>query len=365
VKDGITGHYNAIALWYDTDSNPYPHISYRMDEGEGKGLWTAWKDPDPTCRLNPGWSLLPLDTSQEGRGAWTSIAIQQFTDPVGAWIHVSYTDIDPRDRMIFYSLRSQCDVRVTLETVDDQQDLGTFGTDIAVSPNDSTICIVYYDEIHGALKYAEKKYPSGPWKLVTVDDGGNVGKYPAIAIGSDGVRHVSYYDETNGNLKYATCPGNCTVPSSWFIGDVDATDDVGLFTEIAVDPFNRPHISYIDATNSSLKYAALIGFWRTITVDLANDFVASTSIGIGSGNSVHISYSDRTNNTLNYTNCYAGTNCTIDPTTWNKFPIPDSWDDVGLWNSIAVSDEDTVHISYSATHSLCSFRALKYAKGKP
>ena len=369
------GPYNAIGLWYDTHGNPYPRISYRVDEGIEKGLWYAWKDPDPLCRLNPGWSLLALDTSQDGRGAWTSIGIQQITDPDGAWIHVSYTDTVSGDRMIFRNVRSRCDLEAAVDTVDNQQDLGTFGTDIAT--NDSLISVVYYDATNGDLKYAEAYPAAGSWSTVTVDSGGarddDVGRYAAIAIDGSGKRHVSYYDATNGDLKYSLCDpskGSCTLPrrdprSGWItieVADSTPGTDVGLFTEIAVDQDNVPHISYIDSTNSSLKYAALLFGWDKVTVDVSNDLIASTSIGLDQNGKPRISYSDRTNKTVKYAHCTIECD---DSANWDQVTVPDVWSDVGLWNSIAVDLADTIHISYSASDSLCEFKALKYAKGKP
>ena len=44
-----------------------------------------------------------------------------------------------------------------------------------------------------------------PPTITTMDSGGFVGTYTAIAIGADGFPVVSYYDFTNGNLKVAKC----------------------------------------------------------------------------------------------------------------------------------------------------------------
>ena len=241
-------------------------------------------------------------------------------------------------------------------------------TDIAADTTDDpwTFCVVYYDETNGDLKYAEESLSDSIWHILTLDSRGDVGKYPAIAIDYLGGRHVSYYDATNGDLKYAYCTSNCGAsPANWTIEVADSTvgKNVGLFTEITVDNLLRPHISYIDSTNKSLKYATKVGdWWYPYTVeDEANpqDLIASTSIGLDSLGKPHISYSDRHEKTLRY--AYSpdwGPN-------WNTTEVPDSWDDVGLWNSIAVGVGDTAHISYSASDSLCSFKALKYTRGKP
>ena len=241
---------------------------------------------------------------------------------------------------------------------------GEFIMDLAVSADDSAVCVVYYDETNGDLKYAEQIMQDSVWVKLTLDSRGVVGKYPAID-GSGG-RHVSYYDATAGDLKYMYCAGNCTTANSWTIREVvDGLGRVGLFTEIAVDQDNFPHISYIDSTNKSLKYAnRILGSWtRYLVEDPQEDLVASTSIAVDDNTppQPHISYGDRSNGFLKYAK-HSGS---FPGGTWTIEKVPDPWDDVGLWNSIAVGVDDTVHISYSASDSLCEFKALKYAKGKP
>jgi hypothetical protein len=370
VKYGITGPYNAITLRKVSKDFSHPYISFYNDSTGPKGLWYATKDSCPPDTTPPfQWKeVTPIDTTN-GRGVWTSIAVSTITGVPYVWI--GYTD------SLLWDVRgmefSFCDtIPKTQRLVDSVGTLGSFGSDIAVTPNDSSICIVFYDATNRNLKYAERALVASDWDTTTVDATGDVGRYPAIAIDASGIRHVSYYDTTNGDLKYATCPNNCTDPNSWNgIGSkivVDSTSDVGLFTEIAVDTFGTPHISYINATNQSLKYAFNVGGWDTVTVDSPNNLVASTSIavrGVSTGMTRHISYSSRTNQTLKYANCSGGyfdCNQTID---WVTVTVPDPWDDVGLWNSIAVSDSDTVHISYTAIDAHCGFMALKYAKGKP
>ncbi len=43
--------------------------------------------------------------------------------------------------------------------------------------------------------------------------------------------------------------------AAWQKETVDATGIVGMYTSIAVDSRDRPHISYYDDTNDELKYA--------------------------------------------------------------------------------------------------------------
>lgn len=357
VKDETSGPYNAIAL----RDNSFPHIGFH-DESEG-GLWYAFKDTilPPRCPRYPQWKIVQVDAAQAGH--WTSI------DILSGLTRAEFSHVDSSNWNIQWAAdvgvdSVGCGITLDRYELDTAGDLGTYGTDLAIDTSDdqTSTGIVYYDGTRENLKYAERT--EAGWNLVTLDSDGDVGRYPAIAIDASGKRHVSYYDATNGDLKYMYCPGNCTTAGNWSRPDtVDTSGVVGLFTEIAVDGLGKPHISYIDSTHKSLKYAYLGLTWVATTIeDSPNDLIAATAIGVGVGDTVHISYSDRTNKTLKYASC---SSFCINPNNWDTVTVPDPWSDVGLWNSIAVGVGDTIHISYSASDSLCDFKALKYAKGKP
>ena len=125
------------------------------------------------------------------------------------------------------------------------------------------------------------------WYIVPVNSGGNVGMYSDIAIDSLDRPHISYYDIGNGYLKYAYWTG-----STWDIKSIDASADVGRYTSIALDSLNMPHISYYDATNTSLKYAKknpISGNFIYTTVDSVDRAGQCTSIALD-GTIPHISY---------------------------------------------------------------------------
>jgi len=79
-----------------------------------------------------------------------------------------------------------------------------------------------------------------------VDSGG---VESSLAIDSFNNPHISYLD-ANYDLKYAKWTG-----SSWDIQTVDSIGMVGLYTSLALDSLDNPHISYYDFTNGDLKYA--------------------------------------------------------------------------------------------------------------
>ena len=50
---------------------------------------------------------------------------------------------------------------------------------------------------------------------LTIKQAGNVRLHSSIAVGEDGILHVSHYNDTNGNLKYARCGFDCTKMPNW------------------------------------------------------------------------------------------------------------------------------------------------------
>jgi hypothetical protein len=173
----------------------------------------------------------------------------------------------------------------------------------------------------------------GSWNLETVDSTGEVGLFTSMALDSSDNPHISYYDYSSFDLKYAHYNG-----TSWNVETVDSTGNVGLFTSIALDSTDNPHISYTDGDNSDLKYAYYNGAsWNVEMVDSTGYVDDFTSIALDSGDNPHISYNDGSNVDLKY--------AYHDSASWNVETV-DGTGNVGLSSSIVIDSGDNPHISY-------------------
>ena len=162
--------------------------------------------------------------------------------------------------------------------------------------------ISYYVSTLSNLRYAYKD--GGGWHFENVDSENRVGACTSLALDSSGYPHISYfYCGTTTDpkcdifdLRYAYKDA-----SGWFTQTVDAAGDVGLYTSLALDSQDYPHISYFAVEQGDLKYAHQDeNGWHIETVDSAGDVGRYTSLALGKNDAVHISYYDSSNTSLKY-----------------------------------------------------------------
>jgi hypothetical protein len=327
----FVGYYTSIAL----DSGNRPHISYCKYDVTSRvcdDLKYAYYD-------GSFWQNETVDSAGDV-GGYTSIALDSNNRP-----HISYYDATNDDLKYAYFDGSFWQN----ETVDSGEDVGEW-TSIALDTSDRPH-ISYYDRTNGDLKYAY--FDGSFWQIETVDSAGDVGWFTSIALDTSNRPHISYRDFTNQSLKYAYFDG-----LSWQIETVDS-GNVGAWSSIVLDTNNRPHISYLDSPASrdlSLKYAYFDGSsWQIEIVDSDDGIVGIfTSIALDTNNLPHISYCKNIPGDLKYA-CFDGL-------SWQIETI-DSAGYVGWWTSIALDSNNRPHISYCSYASDNDYSGdLKYAR---
>ncbi|OGA12543.1 MAG: hypothetical protein A3H32_21170 [Betaproteobacteria bacterium RIFCSPLOWO2_02_FULL_63_19] len=91
--------------------------------------------------------------------------------------------------------------------------------------------------------------------ITTVDSTGLVGNYASLTIDMEGRPVIAYFDATKSDLKVAKC-GNANCSAGNTVSIVDSTGNVGKYPSLVIGVDGLPVIAYYDATNVSGKQGA-------------------------------------------------------------------------------------------------------------
>jgi hypothetical protein len=128
--------------------------------------------------------------------------------------------------------------------------------------------------------------------VTLLDTAGQVGGYPSVANGTDGMGLIAYLDATNADLKVAHCSNAaCTAAT---LSTIDATGDVGRFASLVIGADGRGIVAYSDVTGQALKTAHCDDQACTSatvkTVDAGGAVVGQIAIAVGMDGLPLISY---------------------------------------------------------------------------
>jgi hypothetical protein len=118
--------------------------------------------------------------------------------------------------------------------------------------------ISYYNKSKGDLRLA--RHDGTDWVFRTLDATDDVGRHTTMAVANNGRIAVAYDNTTTGHLRYTIQ----TASGGWAKNAVDTTTQGVSWMSLAFDQQNRPNISYYDAHPADLKFARMNGAtWQT------------------------------------------------------------------------------------------------------
>ncbi len=236
-----TGDYSKVVIGLDglprVNYTHYPH-DY-MDE---RIRFARCTNADCTTR----------NITELGVGAATSMDIGQDGSPrvsyfSGAWIS-GYPNL------IFASCTNiDCTTKTTAQV--DSISSNPYSFSVAVgSDNLSRIAYQNANYTSGVLKFIRCTNASCSSKNITTVDPNNKGSYfSSMTLGPDGFARISYaFDPSSRDLRFARCTNaDCTTKN---ITTIDSIGDVGAASAIVIGLDGLVRITYVDATNKTIKF---------------------------------------------------------------------------------------------------------------
>jgi alpha-tubulin suppressor-like RCC1 family protein/sugar lactone lactonase YvrE len=169
--------------------------------------------------------------------------------------------------------------------------------------SDKVVNIAYADQPdfndhmqHSQLKFITNRSQSvsgpeiGIWVNMIIDNfETSTGLYSTLAV-RNGKVGISYYDAINGDLKYAAGLDQ-NGPTSFRLTTLDFDGDVGRSPSYSFDAYGIAHISYIDTTNSTVKYTTNADITKPIGKNGGISIIGIGNAGYSTSQNVMLSLS--------------------------------------------------------------------------
>lgn len=269
------------------DGNPHSGLGVHMViDQHNKAHLSYYNSDDHELKYATDASGTWVNTTVTGwttASAWNSIAVDS-NDKV----HIVYVE----SGKLKYANNTVGGFSTTY--IDTSGDVAEAGTSIVIDAA-GVPYVTYIADNELKLAY---KTGAITWNITTIDSPTNLLAYNnSLAIDSHHHVHITYYETTgvNGELKYAT-----NASGSWVVSTIDNTADVGRQSIIKVDGQDGLHVFYLDWTSQKGRYAVNSqGVWMKTTMREA-DSIGACSMVLDSIGRAHVSYFDATNSTLKY-----------------------------------------------------------------
>ncbi len=334
-------HSTSIAL----DNADIVHISYTRFVGYGPleeerqlrhalGGSDGWATEEVALGVAPRHSLAvdgsdKVHISYSAYREGSALDLKYATNTSGAWV-LETVDVSPEYPAIDVVVDGLGHVHIIYSSPDGikhaSDATGSWVIDtVGVGGGTPSMVMDASDNLHIVCESSGIKYAtnlSGTWSEQSLAEG----DHPSIAVGGTGNIHISYHD--SGSLNHAANDSGV-----WVTAALPSPTDLGKKTSIALDSSGKLHISYLDHTTDTLKYATnASGTWVAESVGPARIF--NTSIAWDASDSVHIAYRDHDG--LGYAIKASG--------VW----MTETADaDGGVGNAIAVDKSGKIHIASS------------------
>jgi len=283
------GQYCTLRL----DDQDRPMITYYDNSETERNLMFAW------WASGTGWTRTRVDTTG-ATGQHTSLAVSGD----GA-LAIGYFNVDTADFMVARS--TVTDARVpgpgptgawSVEPVDEIGTVGQFGS--AVYNDLGGEVFTYYDASLGDLVSERYLTVGQAWQRTGVDIPGDVGRFVDTLFDPWNFIHVSYYDAGQAKLKYAAAK---SARSGWYSETIPTEPgaDAGRPSAIAQNPSGNIEIAYRDARGWLMLARKIKAYdWIVAPIDQSGTVGEALDFGIDATGTRHVVYYDATNRRLRY-----------------------------------------------------------------